>query len=120
MKPVEIRGVWLTTTDSGVFHSRQHIIVDKLVNEQFKDIMLLKLAPGILIKAGSSRMSPDYLLQAIEYNCACGILGEVFFFYEGLREDNNALAQVLHKGSYAQEASFPSVLELNQGIVKRV
>lgn len=89
-------------------------IVDKLVNEQFTDATLLKLAPGILMQVGSYRISSHDLLQAIEYNRACGIPGEVFFFYEGLRKDNNALGQVLRKAPYAQSASFPNLLHLNQ------
>ncbi len=89
-------------------------IVDKLVNEQFTDASLLKLAPGILMQVGSYRISSDELLQAIEYNRTCGIPGEVFFFYEGLRKDNNALGQVLRKGPYAQSASFPTLNDLNQ------
>lgn len=93
-------------------------IVDQLINKQFRDTTRLKLAPGILLKVGAYRMSSDYLLQAIEYNRACGILGEVFFFYEGLRDDNNALAQVLQKGPYAKSAAFPSILELSQGNVR--
>jgi len=50
---------------------------------------------GILLKLGSYRISPEYLLQVIKYNRYRGIQGEVFFFYEGLREDNDALAKVL-------------------------
>lgn len=76
-------------------------LIDKLVTEQFTQENLPKLAPGILLKLGSYRISPDYLLQAIEYNRYCGILGEVFFFYEGLREDNDALGKVLRLGPYA-------------------
>jgi uncharacterized lipoprotein YddW (UPF0748 family) len=94
-------------------------IVDKLVREQFTDATLAKLAPGILMKVGSYRISPEYLLQAIEYNRACGISGEVFFFYEGLREENNTLAQVLRKGPYAQSAVFPSLSELNEPRVSK-
>ena len=94
-------------------------IVDKLVREQFTDATLAKLAPGILMKVGSYRISPEYLLQAIEYNRASGISGEVFFFYEGLREENNTLAQVLRKGPYAQSAVFPSLSELNEPRVSK-
>jgi uncharacterized lipoprotein YddW (UPF0748 family) len=94
-------------------------IVDKLVSEQFTDGTLAKLAPGILMKVGSYRISPEYLLQAIEYNRASGISGEVFFFYEGLREENNALAKVLRKGPYAQSAVFPSLAQLNQDRVSK-
>ncbi|ARV58522.1 hypothetical protein BZZ01_07590 [Nostocales cyanobacterium HT-58-2] len=94
-------------------------IVDKLVNEQFTDATLPKLAPGLLMKVSSYRISPEYLLQAIEYNRACGIFGEVFFFYEGLREDNDALAKVLRKGPYVQFAAFPSLSDLNQARVSK-
>jgi hypothetical protein len=37
----------------------------------------------------------------IDYNRYRGIPGEVFFFYEGLRENNNALANALRQGPYA-------------------
>lgn len=77
-------------------------IVDRLVTEQFTAEQLPKLAPGILVKLGSYRISPEYLLQAINYNRYRGIQGEVFFFYEGLREDNDALSQVLRSGDYAR------------------
>jgi hypothetical protein len=51
--------------------------------------MLRTLAPGILIKLGNYRIIPDSLLQIIEYDLQLGINGEVCFFYEGLRENNN-------------------------------
>ncbi len=76
------------------------VMLDQLLTQQFTNVTLPKLAPGILMKVGSYRMTPEYLLQVIEYNRTCGISGEVFFFYEGLREDNNALAQALRRGPY--------------------
>ncbi|MBD2727429.1 family 10 glycosylhydrolase [Nostoc sp. FACHB-892] len=90
-------------------------IVDKLVNQQFTDATLPKLAPGILMKLGSYCISPEYLVQAIEYNRQVGIQGEVFFFYEGLRENNNTLAKVLRNGPYAKSASFPTLSDLSAG-----
>lgn len=94
--------------------------IDKLVKEQFTPEQLPKLAPGILINIGSYRISSDLLLQAIAYNRSCGILGEVFFFYEGLRQDNNVLAQVLrHNISIYDSAlshSSNKKLSLSQGI----
>ncbi len=90
-------------------------IVDKLVNHQFTDATLPKLAPGILMKLGSYCISPEYLMQAIEYNRQLGIQGEVFFFYEGLRENNNTLAKVLRNGPYAKSASFPTLSDLSAG-----
>ncbi|MFN6565945.1 glycoside hydrolase family 10 protein [Dendronalium sp. ChiSLP03b] len=88
-------------------------IADKLVNRQFTDATLPRLAPGILMKLGSYCISPEYLVQAIEYNRQLGIQGEVFFFYEGLRENNNALAKVLRNGPYGQSASFPTLSDLS-------
>jgi uncharacterized lipoprotein YddW (UPF0748 family) len=88
--------------------------LNKILNEQLFGRRLPKLAPGILMKIGSYCMSPEHLLQVIKYNRACGIPGEIFFFYEGLRENNNALAKLLRKGPYAQSATFPSLADLNQ------
>ncbi|MGB6167547.1 MAG: WG repeat-containing protein [Geitlerinemataceae cyanobacterium] len=62
--------------------------------------------PGILIKSGSYRISTEHLLQAIQYNRDRGFAGEVLFFYEGLREDNDALAKALRSGPYAHYAPF--------------
>ncbi|MDZ8080943.1 MAG: family 10 glycosylhydrolase [Nostoc sp. DcaGUA01] len=90
-------------------------IAEQLVTQQFTGATLSKLAPGILMKLGSYCMSPEYLVQAIEYNRQVGIQGEVFFFYEGLRENNNALAKVLRNGVYAKSASFPTLSDLSQG-----
>ncbi|MBW4675743.1 MAG: family 10 glycosylhydrolase [Desmonostoc geniculatum HA4340-LM1] len=90
-------------------------IADKLVTQQFTDTTLSKLAPGILMKLGSYCISPEYLVRAIEYNRQLGIQGEVFFFYEGLRENNHALAKVLRNGAYAKSASFPTLSDLSRG-----
>ncbi|WP_341526404.1 family 10 glycosylhydrolase [Nostoc sp. UHCC 0302] len=88
-------------------------IADKLVSQQFTNKTLPKLAPGILMKLGSYCISPEYLVQAVEYNRQIGIQGEVFFFYEGLRENNNALAKVLRNGPYAKSALFPTLSDLS-------
>jgi len=90
-------------------------LVDRLVTEQFKAEQLPLLAPGILVKLGSYCINPEYLLQVIEYNRFRGIQGEVFFFYEGLREDNDALGKVLRAGPYAKSSVLPSPLDLSRG-----
>jgi uncharacterized lipoprotein YddW (UPF0748 family) len=90
-------------------------VVDRLVKQQFTDNNQAKFAPGVLMKLGSYNISADYLLQLIEYNRTCGIKGEVFFFYEGLRDNNNALAEVLKQNYYAKSAKFPCLEDLNQG-----
>ncbi|OCQ96369.1 hypothetical protein BCD64_03250 [Nostoc sp. MBR 210] len=89
-------------------------IANRLASCQFSDATLPKLAPGILIKLGNYSISPEYLVQAIAYNRRLGISGEVCFFYEGLRENNNALAQVLRNGPYSQPAAFPTLADLQQ------
>jgi uncharacterized lipoprotein YddW (UPF0748 family) len=89
-------------------------VVDKLVGEQFSNQDLGKLAPGILMKIGSYVISPDDLLKVVEYNRKCGIKGEVFFFYEGLRDNNNQLAKVLHNNFYSQSTKFPTISDLDQ------
>ncbi len=93
-------------------------IADKLVNQQFTDATLRKLAPGILMKLGSYCISPEYLVQTIEYNRQLGIQGEIFFFYEGLRENNNTLAKVLRNGPYTKSASFPNLSYLSRDGVR--
>lgn len=93
-------------------------IIDKLVLEQSTNLALPKFAPGILMKLSSYVINSDYLLQAIEYNRIHGIKGEVFFFYEGLRENNNQLAKVLRNNIYAKSAKFPTISELNQSNIK--
>ncbi|MDJ0556841.1 MAG: family 10 glycosylhydrolase [Microcoleaceae cyanobacterium MO_207.B10] len=81
-------------------------LVQQLVKQQFTCSQLNKLFPGILIKIGSYRISIDYLLEAIAYNRSVGINGEVLFFYEGLRENDNALGKALRKGPYANSANI--------------
>ncbi|MBD1935997.1 family 10 glycosylhydrolase [Microcoleus sp. FACHB-68] len=84
-------------------------IIDRLLREQFTVDQLSKVSPGILIKVGSYRITPEYLVQAINYNRSVGIKGEILFFYEGLREDNDALAKALREGPYAKPASELSI-----------
>ena len=63
------------------------------------------LSPGVLMKVGSYRIPADELLAKIEYNREKGVPGEVFFFYEGLREEGDELARVLREGPYSEAAA---------------
>ena len=94
-------------------------LVDRLVTQQFTPLQLPNLAPGILLKIGSYRITPELLLQKIQYNRDRGISGEVFFFYEGLRDDNNALAKILRDGPYAKSASFNTSALKKRGFTER-
>jgi len=63
--------------------------------------------PGILMNVGDYVMSEDYLMKTMDYNRKKGYQGEVFFFYEGLRKNNDRLAKALLKNFYQQPAKLP-------------
>lgn len=78
--------------------------LDRALHQQFNFEQKSILFPGVLMKVGDYRISPRTLIQILEYNRSCGLKGEVFFFYEGLREENNALTKVLKDSLYAHPA----------------
>jgi uncharacterized lipoprotein YddW (UPF0748 family) len=94
-------------------------LVDRLVNDQLNPVQLSTVIPGILIKSGSYRISSQDLVQAIEYNRDRGLVGEVLFFYEGLRQDNHTLAKALRSHVYAQSVPFNTVQVKAQGFTHR-
>ena len=67
---------------------------------------VLGFYPGVLMKVGDYRMTPEELKEVIRTNRQRGMEGEVFFFYEGLRENDDALADVL-KSCYREPATLP-------------
>ena len=77
-------------------------LVDRLVGQQLSSEQLQCVSPGILLanRGSSYSITPELLLQVIAYNRSCGIHGEVLFFYEGLRENGNALANMLKHSPY--------------------
>ncbi len=81
-------------------------IIDRLLVEQFTAKQKPLLSPGVLVKAATYRISAEHLIQKIEYNRSLGLPGEVLFFYEGLREENDTLAKALKSGPYAKPAPF--------------
>ena len=78
-------------------------LVDRLLGEQLKGDRLDCISPGILLanRGSNYSMNPEVLLEVIAYNRCRGIPGEVLFFYEGLRDNGNALAEALKNGPYA-------------------
>lgn len=74
-----------------------------------------KISPGILIKAGNQFNRTTYIRQAVEFNRARGVDGEVFFFYEGLRDKNEFAADTLYKYYY----NVPALLPFRQGKIRR-
>ncbi|HBK66622.1 MAG TPA: hypothetical protein DD000_24790, partial [Cyanobacteria bacterium UBA11166] len=96
-------------------------LVDRLVNEQFIPQQLPAVIPGMLIKVSAYRSNPELLLQSIQYNRDRGINGEVLFFYEGLREDNDALGKVLRANVYSKSVPFnPSAIKAGGFTHRRV
>jgi uncharacterized lipoprotein YddW (UPF0748 family) len=79
-------------------------LVDRLLGEQLKGDRPQCVSPGILLanRGSNYSMNPELLLQVIAYNRCHGIAGEVLFFYEGLRDNDNALAEALKNGPYAR------------------
>jgi uncharacterized lipoprotein YddW (UPF0748 family) len=65
------------------------------------------LYPGILLNVGTYLMSEEYLKEAVRYNRVSGYNGEVFFFYEGLRKENNKMAKLLKENFYRTPARLP-------------
>jgi hypothetical protein len=62
---------------------------------------------GVLTKAGSYVISPELLEDMIAENRSRQVWGEVHFFYEALRFDNNANGTMLKEGPYSYEAILP-------------
>lgn len=66
-----------------------------------------RIAPGILIKSGMKFNGPAYVKEAMLHNRSLGMHGEVFFFYEGLREQNQQLGDSLKAWFYQEPAGLP-------------
>ena len=89
--------------------------IDRLCKEQFSQQQLPQLIPGILLnKKGTYRITPEYLSDAIKSNRCFGIQGEVLFFYEGLREDNDSLANILKTGVYSKPPGIFDAKEIKK------
>ena len=50
------------------------------------------------MNVGSYTISEEYLRASIESNRAMGVAGEAYFFYEGLRQNNNAPGRYAGQG----------------------
>jgi uncharacterized lipoprotein YddW (UPF0748 family) len=66
------------------------------INQKDQD----KFFPGVLLKIGNFRLSKDDLWSIIKYNRNQGIKGEVFFFWEGLKDNDFELAKFLQSQQY--------------------
>ena len=64
-----------------------------------------RFAPGVLIKVGTQMPSPDMVRGMLQANRDAGLLGEVFFFYEGLAQ----YREVIRASYTAQPVRFPAL-----------
>ena len=64
-------------------------------------------APGVLIKVGDNYNGPEYVRRAIDRHHELGLDGEVYFFYEGLHEENDHLGDSIYAHHYRKPAFIP-------------
>jgi uncharacterized lipoprotein YddW (UPF0748 family) len=75
-------------------------LVDDLVNRVGDDKASI-LSPGVLTRSGDYQITSDNLWKFIHHNRRSGCRGEVLFFFESLRLNNNDLANFLKRKNYA-------------------
>jgi len=61
----------------------------------------------IYLRGDNYLITPDFLLKSIQANRERQVYGEAFFFYQGLRLNNNRLGDTLKATCYAKPASLP-------------
>ncbi len=83
--------------------------VDDLSPDLLKIVrnLLQRIYPGMLINVGDYRIGWPVLENSLRYNRANHFAGEVFFFYEGLRKNDNELAGKLLETVYQEKALLP-------------
>ena len=83
----------------------------KQLTKTFERRYLDKFAPGIAFTANGKEVSLKDLIKCIKANRDRDLSGQVFFHYEGLRKNDNAVAIALFKAAnYNQVATLPEVL----------
>jgi uncharacterized lipoprotein YddW (UPF0748 family) len=65
------------------------------IKKTFSGNSFSKFAPGIAFKANNQDISSNDLLKCLKLNRKSGFGGQVFFHYEGLRKDNDAMAAII-------------------------
>jgi len=74
---------------------------------QIRQTFMRLIYPGVLMNVGDYRIGWSFLENCLRYNRANHFSGEVFFFYEGLRKNNNELARKLLETVYREKALIP-------------
>lgn len=81
------------------------IVIDDIYDHQLKAEFANRVFPGVLLKVGSYYPDEEFLREMIAYNRKRGALGEVYFFYEGLKKYPE-----LFNNLYGERATFPHLL----------
>lgn len=66
-----------------------------------------KLFPGVLSRIGDWRASNELLCESVELNRKRKLRGEVYFFHQGLLDEQGARLAALAKGPYKRAAAAP-------------
>lgn len=65
------------------------------------------LFPGVLAKVGSYVIPKSQIVECVKENRRNGLMGETYFFYEGIANTNQANGDTLRNSVYAQPALLP-------------
>ena len=80
----------------------------KQLIKTFDSNLLAKFAPGIAFTANGKDLTTKDIIKCIKTNRDRHLSGQVFFHYEGLRKNNDAMAIALSKSAgYNRVASLP-------------
>lgn len=82
-------------------------VIDNIVDNQLRDEDMDLFSPGLLTNLGTYLIDREYFIKAMDYHRERGVKGEVFFFYESLRRNNNWLAHLVRNRYYQELTRLP-------------
>ncbi len=80
--------------------------MDKIYNEQVHPQNHFRVIPGVLLQVDKYNPDEEFLEKMIAYNKEKGSLGEVHFFYEGIKKFED-----FFKRQYAGNTTFPELIK---------
>lgn len=84
----------------------------KQLVKTFPSNSLTKFAPGIAFTANGKDLTIKDLIKCIQTNRDRNLCGQVFFHYEGLRKNDDAMAiSLLKSANFDRVASFPEYID---------
>ncbi len=99
---VDIISPQLYRRDNRGFNEYRHLLNTNLAHARNN---LKIFYPGVLLRIGNYIPSDQFLVDVIRHHRSQGVMGEVFFFYEGI-----AAKKKVFEALYAGEAIFPEDL----------